>query len=148
MIWTFQCRSKPHHPGWAKVSLSSRFLKFQSIFPTFPQNFLIFFLTLALRVGESPTREGPGYATGPRDQSQKVLSAFWTLREIQLWKFYPCLKFNEDLRANMIKYKKKKNTGSIHAIYCFFNMFYYLFQNDDFFFFRRNFWIFLFVFVN
>ena len=36
------------------------FLKFQSIFP---QTLLIFFLILALRVGESPTREGPGYAT-------------------------------------------------------------------------------------
>ena len=29
----------------------------------FPQTLLIFFLILALRVGESPTREGPGYAT-------------------------------------------------------------------------------------
>ena len=30
----------------------------------FPQNFLIFFLILALWVGDSPTREGPGYAAG------------------------------------------------------------------------------------
>ena len=59
-----QGRSQPHQPGWAKLPLSSFFLKFRSIFPTFPQNFIIFFLTLALRVGESPTREGPGYATG------------------------------------------------------------------------------------
>ena len=29
----------------------------------FPQIFLIFILILALRVGESPTRKGPGYAT-------------------------------------------------------------------------------------
>ena len=43
--------------------------KFQ--FPYFSSNsnqfflpFLIFLLTLALLVGESPTREGPGYATG------------------------------------------------------------------------------------
>ena len=36
------------------------FLKFWSIFP---QTLLIFFLILALRVGESPTREGPSYAT-------------------------------------------------------------------------------------
>ena len=36
------------------------FLKFRSIFP---QTLLIFFLILALWVGESPTREGPGYAT-------------------------------------------------------------------------------------
>ena len=34
---------------------------FRSIFP---QTLLIFFLILTLRVGESPTREGPGYATG------------------------------------------------------------------------------------
>ena len=39
------------------------FLKFRSIFLTFPQTFLVFFLILALRVGESPTWEGPGYAT-------------------------------------------------------------------------------------
>ena len=40
------------------------FLKFRSIFLIFPQTLLIFFLILALRVGElSPTREGPGYAT-------------------------------------------------------------------------------------
>ena len=58
-----QGRSQPHHPEWAKVELSSFFLKFLSIFSTCPQNFLIFFLTLALRVGNSPTREGPGYAT-------------------------------------------------------------------------------------
>ena len=30
------------------------------------QTLLIFFLILALRVGESPTREGPGYATAYR----------------------------------------------------------------------------------
>ena len=56
--------SQPHHPGWAKVPLSSFFLKFLSIFPNFPQTLLIFFLTFALRAGKSPTREGPGYATG------------------------------------------------------------------------------------
>ena len=39
------------------------FLKFRFIFLIFPQTLLIFFLILALRVGESPTREGPGYAT-------------------------------------------------------------------------------------
>ena len=30
----------------------------------FPQTLLIFFLISVLRVGESPTREGPGYASG------------------------------------------------------------------------------------
>ena len=48
---------------------SSTFLIFSSnldqFFLIFPQTLLIFFLILALRVGESPTREGPGYATGP-----------------------------------------------------------------------------------
>ena len=56
--------SQPHSPGWARVPLSSFFLKFRSVFPIFPQTLLIFFLILALRVGELPTREGPGYATG------------------------------------------------------------------------------------
>ena len=45
-----QDRSQPHSPGWTRVPL----------YLFFPQ---IFFLILALRVGESPTREGPGYAT-------------------------------------------------------------------------------------
>ena len=35
------------------------FLKFGSIFVTFPQTFLIFFLILALRVGDLPIQEGP-----------------------------------------------------------------------------------------
>ena len=34
-----------------------------SIFLIFPQTFLIFFLISTLRVGESLTREDPGYAT-------------------------------------------------------------------------------------
>ena len=58
-----QGRSQPHSPGWARVPLSSFFLKFRSIFLIFPQTLLIFFLILALRVGKSPPREGPGYAT-------------------------------------------------------------------------------------
>ena len=40
---------------------SSKFDKFDLFFPP---NFLIFFLSLALQVGNSSTREGPGYATG------------------------------------------------------------------------------------
>ena len=54
---------QPHCPGWARVSFSSFFLKFLSIIFIFPQIFLIFVLILALRVGDSPTREVPGYAT-------------------------------------------------------------------------------------
>ena len=50
-------------PGGQEFHLPHFFLKFRSIFLSFPQTFLIFFLILAIRVGESPTREGPGYAT-------------------------------------------------------------------------------------
>ena len=50
-------------PGGQEFHFPHFFLKFWLIFLTFPQNFLIFFLILALRVGNSPTREGPGYAT-------------------------------------------------------------------------------------
>ena len=39
------------------------FLKFRSTFLIFPQTLFIFFLILAFRVGESPTREGSGYGT-------------------------------------------------------------------------------------
>ena len=48
------------------------FLKFWSIFLIFPQTLLIFFLILALRVGKSPTREGPGYFTEPKQQKSSV----------------------------------------------------------------------------
>ena len=59
-----QGRSQPHSPGWARVPLSSFFLKILINFSYFfPQTLLIFFLIMVLRVGESPTREGPGYAT-------------------------------------------------------------------------------------
>ena len=58
-----QGRSQPHSPGWARFPLSSLFLKFWSFFLIFPQTFLLFFLILSLRVGDSPTREDPGYAT-------------------------------------------------------------------------------------
>ena len=59
-----QGRSQPHGSGWARFPPSSFFLKFWPIWLIFPQNFLIFILILALRVGKSPTREGPGYTTG------------------------------------------------------------------------------------
>ena len=58
-----QGRSQPHSPGWARVLFSSFFLKFPSLFLIFPQILLIFLLILVLRVGDPPTREGPGYAT-------------------------------------------------------------------------------------
>ena len=58
-----QGRSQPHSPAWARVPLSSFCPQNSMNFPIFPQTLLIFFHILALRVGESPTREGPGYAT-------------------------------------------------------------------------------------
>ena len=84
-----QGRSQPHSPGWARVPLSSNFDQF---FHIFPQTLLIFFLILALRVGELPTREGPGYATALAsnicfsnrnmfqngvDTLSKIVDAFW-----------------------------------------------------------------------
>ena len=50
-------------PGGQEFHFPHFFLKFQSIFLIFPQTSLIFFLILALRVGDSPTRKDPGYAT-------------------------------------------------------------------------------------
>ena len=51
-------------PGEQEFHFPHFFLKFGSSFLTFPQTVLVFFLILTLRVGKSPTREGPGYATG------------------------------------------------------------------------------------
>ena len=56
-----QGRSQPHSLGWARVPLSKFFLQ---ILINVSSNFTIFFLILALRVGESATRESPGYDTG------------------------------------------------------------------------------------
>ena len=47
-------------------NISSIFPHFPVVSLIFPQNFFIFFLILVFRVGGSPTREGPGYATGDR----------------------------------------------------------------------------------
>ena len=49
--------------GGQERNISSIFLILLLFSPIFPQFFLIFFLNLVLRVGSSPTREGPGYAT-------------------------------------------------------------------------------------
>ena len=62
----FHCqgRSQPHSPGWAIVPLSSFFsYNFDQFLYIFSQTLLIFFLILALRVGESSTWESLGYAT-------------------------------------------------------------------------------------
>ena len=51
-------------PGGQDRMVSSIFPHFPVASLIFPQFFFIFFLILVFRVGGSPTREGPGYATG------------------------------------------------------------------------------------
>ena len=63
-------------PGGQEFHFPHFFLKFWSLFLNFPQTFLIFFLILALRVGESPTREGPGYATDKKQPWGKNCTKF------------------------------------------------------------------------
>ena len=70
-----QGRSQPHNLEWERVPLSSLFPQILINFPLFPQMFLIFFLILAFRVGESPTRKGPGYATVNRLIVKDVLNS-------------------------------------------------------------------------
>ena len=65
-------------PGGQDFHFPHSFLKFRSIFLIFPQTFLIFFLILAFRVGDSPTRKGPGYVTDAYI-IEKVLIV-WTVR--------------------------------------------------------------------
>ena len=67
-------------PGGQEFHFPHFFLKFRSIFP---QTSLIFFLILALRVGESPTREGPGYATA---SSFLMHGKFWIQNLFKLYK--------------------------------------------------------------
>ena len=64
--------ASPTVPGGQEFHFPHFFLKFQSIFSIFPQTLLIFFLILALRVGESPTWEGPGYATDEYINNQSI----------------------------------------------------------------------------
>ena len=62
---------------WARIPFPHSFLKFWSIILKFPQFVLIFFLILALRLGGSPTRKGPGYATGQRSPNSKIGCIFY-----------------------------------------------------------------------
>ena len=50
-------------PGGQELHFPHFFLKSRLSFLTFSQTLLIFFFFLAHQVGESPTREGPDYAT-------------------------------------------------------------------------------------
>ena len=59
-------RSQPPSPRWTRVPLSSFFPQISIKFSYFFSNFNSFSSSFwPLRVGESPTREGSGYATGP-----------------------------------------------------------------------------------
>ena len=51
-------------PGGQVTNISPIFPHLPLFALILPQFFLIIVLILVLRVGESPTREGPGYATG------------------------------------------------------------------------------------
>ena len=59
-------------PSGQEFQFPHFFLKFRSTFLSFPQTSVFFFLSLAFRVGESPTREGPGYATGRGRELSKI----------------------------------------------------------------------------
>ena len=63
ILYRMQGCSQPHRPRWARVPLSSFFLNHDQFLFFFHQTLLIFPLILALRLGESPTWEGPGYTT-------------------------------------------------------------------------------------
>ena len=59
--------------GQAK-NISSIFAHFPVVSLILPQNFFIF-LILVFRVGEPPTRKGPGYATGRTSQKPSITPA-------------------------------------------------------------------------
>ena len=86
-----QGRSQLHSPVGQEFHFPHFFLKFRSNFLIFPETLLIFFLILALRVGESPTREGPGYATayGTDTHSPVSNNGFLPVRFGLVWsRFY------------------------------------------------------------
>ena len=76
-----QGRSQPHSPGWARVPLSSFFLKSRSIFP---QTLLIFFLILPLRVGECP----PGKALAALLLGSMLRGARWATPCLRMVRAY------------------------------------------------------------
>ena len=66
-------------PGEQDKSVSSIFPHFYVFSLIFPQLFFIFFLILDFRVGESPTREGLGYAT-ENEPPHKMLNNYFHKR--------------------------------------------------------------------
>ena len=84
-------------PGGQEFHFPHFFPKFWSFFLIFPQIFLIFFLILALRVGDSPTREGPGYATESTITFTKIILLAGK-----------CFRLPFPLRSTAKKKKKKK----------------------------------------
>ena len=76
-------------PGGQEFHFPYCFLKFRSIFLIFPQTLLIFFLILALRVGESNTREGPRPLV-------RMLHGRWIMQKVLLGSIVLCLNINGD----------------------------------------------------
>ena len=70
-------------PGGQDTNMSSILPHFPVGSPIFPQFFFIFFLILVFCVGGSPTREGPGYATGQNGKKPGkwrnlfLITTFW-----------------------------------------------------------------------
>ena len=95
-------------PGGQEFHFPHFFLKFQSIFPTFPQTLLIFFLILALRVSDSPTQEGPGYATGSVILRKPPLK-FPIPIVLDLISYRKCGIFCQKMFENIIRVCEKQN---------------------------------------
>ena len=74
--WAGQGRSQPHSPGWARFPLSIFFLKFWSIWLIFPPNVLIYFLILALRVGEYPGRPWLRYWSRAKKKTHLMMTLY------------------------------------------------------------------------
>ena len=92
-------------PGGQDKNISSIFPHFPVVILIFPQIFLIFFLILVFWVGEPPTREGPGYATGLGTYGQDYYTLFGQKAGSTLsnnWRahFQMCLNLNP-LRAEI-----------------------------------------------
>ena len=68
----------PSLPGGQDMNISSIFPHFPVVSFILPQVFFIFFLILVFRVGNSPTRKGPGYAT-------EYGSYFVVLQIVRIW---------------------------------------------------------------
>ena len=80
--------------------------KFWSFVLIFPQTFLIFFLILALRVGDSPAREGPGYAIGGM-HPQSFLAFFFLQSLFSKFGSFISPSLNSDQRYPLLRFTCK-----------------------------------------